>query len=98
MVVKVSTLSSLYLKDETAWLEAMAELIRQGRRSELDFAHLQEYLSDMARRDRREVRSRLVVLIAHVLKWPRQPKRRTRGWRATIIEQRQELADLAGAG
>jgi hypothetical protein len=53
-------LSDLYLADETAWLEAMAELIESGNRSDLDFANLREYLSDMAKRDRREVRSRLV--------------------------------------
>ncbi|MBX6314645.1 MAG: DUF29 family protein [Isosphaeraceae bacterium] len=43
-----------------------------------------EYLSDITRRDRREVESRLAVLIAHLLKWTYQPRRRTRSWRATI--------------
>jgi hypothetical protein len=91
-------LSELYEQDETAWLDAMAELIAQGRAADLDFPHLQEYLSDMARRDRREVESRLVVLIAHVLKWVHQPDQRSRSWRATVIEQRQELSDLAAQG
>jgi hypothetical protein len=92
------TLADLYEADETAWLEAMAELIQQGRWSELDYAHLQEYLSDMALRDRREVKSRLRTLIAHVLKWVHQPEHRSRSWRGTIIEQREKLADLAGQG
>lgn len=65
----VSALADLYESDETAWLEAMVELIHQGRISDLDYPHLQEYLADMARRDRREVKSRLTVLIAHVLTW-----------------------------
>src|SRR5262249_12703110 len=83
---------------ETAWLEAMAELIRQGRLGELDFPHLGEYLADMARRDRREVESRLTVLISHLLKGSSQPDRRSRGWRGTIIAQRQELERALGRG
>jgi hypothetical protein len=91
-------LADLYEVDETAWLETMAELIQQGRFAELDYAHLGEYLADMARRDRREVRSRLVVLLAHLLKWTYQVDQRTRSWRGTIIEQRQELQALLAGG
>src|SRR3954454_5279931 len=70
-------LTALYERDETAWLEVMAELIRDGRFGELDYENLGEYLADMARRDRREVESRLAVLIAHLLKWEHQPRRRS---------------------
>jgi len=91
-------LSELYEADETAWLEAMAELIRDRQLSGLDYAHLQEYLTDMALRERREVTSRLTTLLTHVLKWSFQPKRRTRSWRGTIIEQRQQLEDHASSG
>jgi hypothetical protein len=87
-------LPALYDTDETAWLENMAELIREGHVDELDFEHLGEYLSDMARRDKREVKSRLATLIAHLLKWSHQTANRTGGWRATITVQRQELLDL----
>jgi hypothetical protein len=99
MVVRAAEgLPSLYERDETAWLETMAELARDGRAEELDLTHLAEYLSDMARRDRREVESRLVVLLAHLLKWAHEPGRRSRSWRATVVEQRQELNRLAGRG
>jgi hypothetical protein len=91
-------LADLYELDETAWLESMAELIREQRWSDLDYSHLQEYLTDMAGRDRREVESRLVVLLAHLLKWEHQPEHRSRSWRGTVIEQRQELASLAERG
>ena len=91
-------LAELYAEDETAWLDRMAGLVRRRRLTDLDLDHLAEYLSDMARRDRRELRSRLVVLMVHRLKWESQPDRRSRSWRATIITQRQELADLAGSG
>jgi hypothetical protein len=91
-------LSDLYLEDETAWLELMAQRIEAGQLDEIDYANLQEYLRDMARRDRREVRSRLIVLLAHLLKWVAQPDRRSGSWLGSIIEQRQELAGLASQG
>lgn len=84
-------LAELYEQDETAWLEAMSELIVLGRHTELDYLHLSEYLADMARRDRREVRNRLAVLIVHLLKWEHQPTHRSGSWRGSIREQRREL-------
>jgi hypothetical protein len=91
-------MSQLYESDETAWLEAMAELILQGRCDELDYPHLGEYLTDMARRDRREVKSRLTTLLMHVLKWAHQPDMRSNSWRGTITEQRQELSEQTEHG
>jgi Domain of unknown function DUF29 len=85
---------SLYEQDETAWLEQTATLIAQGRLDEVDHANLSGYLTDMARRDRREVLSRLVVLMVHLLKWEHQPEKRTGSWDATITHQRGELRDL----
>jgi uncharacterized protein YaaW (UPF0174 family) len=85
------TLATLYEKDETAWLERMALLVRQERWDELDSENLSEFLTDMARRDKREVESRLAVLLAHVLKWVFQPGQRTGSWRATMEVQRHEL-------
>jgi Domain of unknown function DUF29 len=91
-------LTALYEADETAWLESMADRIRQGRLSDLDYPHLQEYLEDMARRDRREVESRLTVLIVHVLKWIYQPEQRSGSWRATVLAQQHRLAREVGGG
>ena len=41
-------LTDLYTRDETAWLDTMADLIARGDVSELDFENLREYLTDMA--------------------------------------------------
>src|SRR5438477_6108257 len=91
-------LSVLYERDETAWLEAMSALAANGRHSEMDYLHLSEYLADMAKRDRREVFSRLVVLLSHLLKWEHQPERRSGSWRGAIREQRRELRQLVESG
>jgi hypothetical protein len=91
-------LEALYERDETAWQEATSELIRSGRLDEVDRANLAEYLADMARRDRREVTSRLSILIAHLLKWRSQPERRSGSGRGTVEVRRQELAELLESG
>src|SRR6266478_283249 len=96
--VQAVPLDVLYEHDETAWLEAMAELAAQRRYGEMDHQHLSEYLSDMAKRDRREVFSRLVVLMADLLKWDYQPDQRCGSWRGTIREQRRELRQLLESG
>jgi hypothetical protein len=97
-MVQAPNLSLLYERDETAWLEAMAALAASGRYAEMDYQHLSEYLADMAKRDRREVFSRLVVLLSHLLKWEHQPERRSGSWRGTIREQRRELRQLLESG
>jgi len=91
-------LGVLYEQDETAWLEAMSALILSGRCNELDFPNLAEYLVEMAKRDRREVFSRLVVLLAHLLKWDHQPDQQPGSWRGTILEQQRELRQLLESG
>ena len=91
-------LPSLYQEDETAWLEMMAQLVSEHRLQELDYEHLGEYLSDMARRDRREVYSRLASLLTHLFKWEYQPERRSGSWRGTILEQGSELRLLLESG
>ena len=94
MPMQLESLADLYLEDETAWLDNMARLLREGDRDALDLQNLSEYLSDMAKRDRREVESRLAVLIAHLLKWRHLSDRRTGSWHATIEVQRHELGLL----
>src|SRR5437660_12099189 len=95
-VETAETLAALFIEDETAWLEAMAALVRHRDLASLDLENLGEYLSDMALRDRREVKSRLVIMLAHLLKWEFQPEKLSRSWRTTALAQRQELVDLAG--
>jgi Domain of unknown function DUF29 len=81
------------------WIEHHIALLREGRFNEIDTDHLIEELEDMARHDRDELVSRLVVLIAHLLKWQFQLDQLSdrwkefdgRSWRRSIIEQRHEI-------
>ncbi len=91
-------LAELYETDETAWLDAMAELVAHRQFDELDTVNLAEYLDSMARRDRREVKSRLIVLMLHLLKWDYQPTKRGESWVHLILEQKRELRELLESG
>ncbi len=84
----------LFEQDETAWLEIMSRLAAEGRFAEMDHSNLSEYLSDMAKRDRQEVLSRMVLLLVHLLKWEHQPNHRSGSWQGTILEQRRALRKL----
>jgi hypothetical protein len=87
-------LSVLYEQDETAWLETMSRVAATGQHAEMDFANLSEYLSDMAKRDRGEVFSRLVVLLTHLVKWEHTPEEWSSSWQIATLEQRQELRQM----
>ena len=85
---------TLYDVDLLAWAERQADHLRAGRLDRLDVEHLIEELEAMAGRLRRELKNRLRILLAHLLKWQVQPRRRSRNWAATIVEQRAQIEDL----
>ncbi|KOR28941.1 hypothetical protein TI04_09840 [Achromatium sp. WMS2] len=89
----METNTTLYHQDFYAWINSQINLLRQGRVQELDQELLIEELEDMSRRQRRELISRLVILIAHLLKWQYQSQKRSSSWESSIIEQRFQIKD-----
>jgi hypothetical protein len=81
-----------YDKDVILWSEEQARLLRAGRFAELDIEHLADEIEDVGKSEKRELASRMAVLLAHLLKWTRQPECRTKSWRATIRDQRRRIA------
>jgi hypothetical protein len=86
------TNSNLYHEDYYAWINGQAALLRQRRVQEIDPELLAEELEAMGRRERNELVSRLIILIAHLLKWQYQPAHRTSSWRGSIVEQRVQVS------
>jgi hypothetical protein len=84
----------LYNEDLSLWAEQQALLLRRQQFTQLDASHLIEELEDMRSSTRRELVSRLAVLLAHLMKRQFQPAKRSRCWEATIQVQRSEVADL----
>ncbi len=85
--------ASLYKTDFYAWSQKQAELLREEEWEKLDWQQIAEEIESLGRNDRREVKSRLGVLIMHLLKltYQRRPAFLTRSWRNTIAEQRNRL-------
>lgn len=84
--------NNLYETDFYGWTQQQAELLKDGRLSDLDVMHLVEEIEDMGGSEKRELESRLGVLFVHLLKWRYQPTHRGHSWRLTIAEQRQRIA------
>jgi len=85
---------NLYDRDMYRWTREQARLLRAGKLAELDLANLAEEIESLGNRDQREVRSRLALILMHILKWRFQPDKRTRSWLTTIVTQRQELEGI----
>ena len=77
-----------YEKDFYSWTQEQAELLKHGRFSDLDIANLIEEVESMGRSEKRELESRLTILLLHLLKWKYQDVRRGRSWQLSIDEQR----------
>jgi hypothetical protein len=84
--------TELYEEDFYAWANQQAELLRAGKISEADIEHIAEEIESMGKSEKRELASRLNVLLLHLLKWQYQPGRRGASWQATIRVQRRDLA------
>jgi len=81
----------LYEQDFYNWIEQTVDLLKKGRLFEVNTEILIDELESMAKRDRRELLSRLVILLAHLLKWQYQPSHRSNSWHSSIVEQRYQI-------
>jgi hypothetical protein len=86
--------SVAYDEDFYAWTTEQARLLRQGELSLIDAENIAEELESVGRSDRRELASRLEVLLSHLLKWQVQVGFRSSSWSRTIKEQRRRIERL----
>jgi Domain of unknown function DUF29 len=88
--------ADLYAEDFAAWCLKTAELVRTGEWDAIDPEALAEELESLGKSQKRELESRLEVLVMHLLKWKYQPDLReeSHSWYDTICEQRSELERL----
>lgn len=85
--------TTLYDRDFFAWSLEQAKLLRARKLAEADIEHIAEEIDSMGRTEKRELISRLSVLLLHLLKWRYQPEKRSLSWEASIRVQRNRLAD-----
>lgn len=83
-----------YEEDFALWSAEQAALIRAGKFDRVDLENIAEEIESLGRSSKHEIRSRLEVLMMHLLKWERQPEYRSRSWRSTIRDQRSKILRL----
>ena len=86
--------NTTYRTDFYAWTQEQVALLAAEEWEKLDIANIKEEIDSLGKRDKKEVTSRLKVLLMHLLKWKYQPQMNTGpSWHSTIRTQREEIED-----
>jgi Domain of unknown function DUF29 len=91
--------AQLYEEDFVRWTEqqsnALREAARNGTNLPLDWENLAEEIESLGRSQRHELRSRLAVILEHLMKLEHSPASDPRsGWMDTISRERLNVEDL----
>ena len=78
-------------RDFHAWSQDQGRRLREIRPDNIDWVNVAEEIEGLGRSQRSEIRSRLIVALAHLLKWAHQPDGRNNSWRASIVGARNEI-------
>ena len=90
-------MTNQHLHDQDFYARAneRAALLRAGRVSEADIEHIAEEIESMGKTEKRELVSRLTILLLHLLKWQFQPGLREASWRTSINNWRDDIGDTS---
>jgi hypothetical protein len=55
---------------------------------------IEELIHALSRSEKRALKSQLIRLMLHIIKWQSQPERRSFSWIASIKDAREEIADI----
>lgn len=80
--------------DLQEWSVANAAAVGEGRLRQADVVNVAHRLRCLATEAEEELRSRLRILIRHLMRWQYQPDLRGAAWRLTIAYQRREIRSL----
>jgi hypothetical protein len=72
---------------------AIKRELEEGRIAEATQG-IEELIETLSRSERRALKSQLVRLMLHIVKWKSQPERRSLSWAASIADARDEIADI----
>ncbi|BAZ81903.1 MAG: DUF29 domain-containing protein [Sphaerospermopsis kisseleviana] len=85
--------SNLYNEDFYLWIETTAKQLKNGNFAEIDLENLIEEIESMGRSEKRALKSNLLILLMHLLKYKYQPDKRSNSWLSTIFEHRRRLKE-----
>jgi len=89
-------LSRLYDRDYQLWLETTIDRVRSRDFNHVDWDNLLDELEDMAKRNKRTVKSLLTRLWEHLLKlgyWETEREQNANKWKAEMTTFRQQIRD-----
>ena len=84
---------TLYETDFLQWIETTVEKLQNGDYVNVDWENLIAEIEDMGRSERRGLKSNLIVVLVHLLKWQFQLDRRSGSWSGCIIEHRRRIRE-----
>lgn len=78
-------------EDYYGWAQETIEKVTPREIKRGEYRQLDRGVGGYGKNERRELRNRLAVLVAHLLKWQCQPNRKGKNWQSTIEEQRYQI-------
>jgi hypothetical protein len=84
---------NLYQTDFVRWVESTVEQLRSQNYAAVDWTNLIEEIEDMSRRERKSLKSNLIVILLHLLKWQYQSESCSGSWRGSLREHRRRVND-----
>jgi len=83
----------LYEKDYYLWLEKTIYLLENHQFSDLDLENLIDEIKSMSISQQKALKSNLIVILWHLLKYLQEPEKQTRSWALTLFEQRERIEE-----
>ena len=84
-------MNDTYDSDLYLWTKAQGDALRRRAANEIDWDNVAEEIESLGVSQRHEIRSRLEVLLIHLLKHRYDPDHRSPSWIASISEQRRRI-------
>lgn len=84
---------TLYQTDYLQWIDTTVEKLRHRDYGNVDWENLIDEIQDMGRSERRSLKSNLIVVLVHLLKWQFQPDSRSGSWEGSIVEHRRRIQE-----
>jgi hypothetical protein len=79
----------------TSHLETVKAIQRELEKGHIDEVEegLSLLMQSMSKQEKRAVRSQLIRLMKHIIKWKSQPEKRSTSWVASIVNARHEIEE-----
>ena len=84
---------NLYEKDYYLWLDKTINLLENHQFSDLDLENLIDEIKSMSINQQKALKSNLIVILWHLLKYLQEPEKQTRSWALTLFEHRERIEE-----